>query len=207
MAGNKAEALAAHQDGKALTAWIKQAGCARSTASQWADLVQCAFVRRSTQLPAGRKLAEWPRCGNSQRLSPPAGPGPETECHRGEPGYPRRPSPPLGAVLGRRNGNPWSCCSAGWLVCARPLSWVPPLSTKETPCCLGSAPALTPLAVVASRPVAWGAISGSCARPRPLLSARVCGEQGPLKSTCLGAAGTGWSGGQGLVPGNAMQTA
>ena len=119
----------------------------------------------------------------------------------------RRPSPPLGTVLVRRKGSPWSCCSSGWRGYATPLNWVPPSAPRKPPCCLGSAPALTPLAVVASRPVAWDATFGSCARPRKLPSVRVCGEQRPLKSTCLGAARPGWSGGQGLVPGNAMETA
>jgi hypothetical protein len=57
VAGNKAEALAAHQDGMALTAWIKQAGCARSTASQWADL--CAVRIRKEVNPATGRQESW----------------------------------------------------------------------------------------------------------------------------------------------------
>jgi hypothetical protein len=57
VAGNKAEALAAHQHGKALTAWMKQAGCARSTASQWADL--CAVRIRKEVNPATGRQESW----------------------------------------------------------------------------------------------------------------------------------------------------
>lgn len=57
MAGNEAEALAAHQDGMPFSAWFKQAGCARSTASKWAEA--CAVRIRKELNPATGRMESW----------------------------------------------------------------------------------------------------------------------------------------------------
>lgn len=57
MAGNEAEALAAHQDGMPFSAWVKQAGCARSTAAKWAEA--CAVRIRKEVNPASGRQESW----------------------------------------------------------------------------------------------------------------------------------------------------
>ena len=57
VAGNEAEALAAHQDGMPFSAWIKEAGCARSTASKWAEA--CAVRIRKEINPATGRQESW----------------------------------------------------------------------------------------------------------------------------------------------------
>ena len=57
VAGNAAEALAAHQDGMPFSAWVKQAGCARSTASKWAEA--CAVRIRKELNPATGRQESW----------------------------------------------------------------------------------------------------------------------------------------------------
>ena len=152
MAGNEAEALAAHQDGMPFSAWVKQAGCARSTAAKWAEA--CAVRIRMEVNPASGRQESWlsghdVAVLNDYRRQLDGGQKPSATLVSLTPG---------GQVL-----------PAAWLPQApEPAAanrWVPPSAPRKPPCCWGSAPAAIPSAAPASRPVAWAAISGSCARP------------------------------------------
>ena len=57
VAGNEAEALAAHQDGMPFSVWYKEAGCARSTASKWAEA--CTVRIRKEVNPATGRQESW----------------------------------------------------------------------------------------------------------------------------------------------------